>query len=137
MLLPNIVSRDADPIPVDPPPVMEGANEFRSWLRDLITLRRELLHDCRDTFELVEGENPRLLVHQYHHDGGNILCVHNFAAQPQVVDLKGIGESAEVILTSSGDHDQPVSLETMEIEGHGYRWLRTTSAAKATSSGRN
>jgi maltose alpha-D-glucosyltransferase/alpha-amylase len=137
MLLPNIVSRDADPIPVDPPPVMEGANEFRGWLRDLITLRSELLHDSRDTFELVEGENPRLLVHQYHHDGGNILCVHNFAAQPQVVDLKGIGESAEVILTSSGDLDQPVSLETMEIEGHGYRWLRTTSAAKATSSGRN
>ncbi len=125
MLLPGIVSRDADPIPVDPSPAMDGGAEFRDWVRDLIAFRRELLAGCRDTFELVEGENPRLLVHRYHDDDGCIVCVHNFASQPQVVDLQGTGESAKVLLTSDGDNDVPASLETMEIEGHGFRWLRT------------
>lgn len=128
MLLPNIVSRDAAPIPVDPPPMIEEASEFRDWVRGLTSLRGELLRDCRDTFELVEGENPRLLVHRYHVDKGSIVCVHNFAAQPQVVDLQEIAGSANVLLTSSGDVDQSLSLATMEIEGHGYRWLRIASS---------
>jgi maltose alpha-D-glucosyltransferase/alpha-amylase len=103
-------------------------NSLLAWMQRAINLRRQCPEFGYGTFEILEVDNPSLLVHQCKWNGGHVVAVHNFADSKAQFPVEKISNKQAIILLDLfGDHEYTPaqdSNEHIELEGFGYRWFR-------------
>ncbi|HET8684940.1 MAG TPA: alpha-amylase family protein [Micromonosporaceae bacterium] len=75
---------------------------------------------------------PGVLVHRADGSSGSMLFLHNLGAQAATVDLGGLsGEAADPVEVLA-DQDYPPlgKLDSLDLAGYGYRWVRLRRGAK-------
>jgi len=97
----------------------------------LLSFIRTLAHTYRTSFEIGFGEceiidqdDPSLLVHAMNWDEGRLIFLHNFSSSPATVSLDVQGEQVLDILEGRREPLSEDGSVDLVLEGYGYRWLR-------------
>ena len=123
MLLANIVAKEAVPVSVEVPGRRAGADDFRTWLADLIALRKQVVDPVKPSFEVIESGSPAVLAHRYAGQETSLLCLHNFSGQAQHVRLEDDLPAARVVLGEGQMCCRERRAGTWTLEPHGFRWV--------------
>jgi maltose alpha-D-glucosyltransferase/alpha-amylase len=96
-----------------------------SWLERVFRTMRECPEFGTGHAEPVDVGDRAVLVVHFESETGTMLALTNLAADPRVVDASSVatGQATEIF----GDHDYGTldpSLAHIELDGHGYRWIR-------------
>lgn len=97
-----------------------------TWFERMLHTRRECGEiGCGDHTVLDSG-NPAVLAHLAAGERGAILFLHNLSPHPCRVAPAGVpaGERPPLNLAADGDYDKDVDLDSLALNGYGYRWLR-------------
>jgi maltose alpha-D-glucosyltransferase/alpha-amylase len=70
--------------------------------------------------------DPGVLVHRADGSTGTMLFLHNLSAEPATLDLGDLAGEADHPNQVFGNrqHEEPLNLSTLELDGYGYRWIR-------------
>jgi trehalose synthase len=79
-------------------------------------------------FQLIEQSNPAVLAHSVSGAEGRMIALHNFGAEPVVVELSidGVGDEDELVdlLADGTTRTSATGTVSLALDGYGYRWLR-------------
>jgi maltose alpha-D-glucosyltransferase/alpha-amylase len=99
----------------------------------LLTWFERILHALRECPEVGSGDHTMLddgpshvLVHRADGRGGSTLFVHNLADRPCTLQLGSHRDPEHRPLNffADSDYGPDVDLDTVEVAGFGYRWIR-------------
>ncbi|HYN92283.1 MAG TPA: alpha-amylase family protein [Pilimelia sp.] len=103
------------------------ADSLLAWFERMIRTLREAPEvgsgSCRHVDVLTP---PGVLVHRADGPTGTMLFLHNLGTDTVKVDLGSLAAEAESpndVLADS-DYAEPGGLDSLELAGHGYRWIR-------------
>jgi len=107
-----------------------------NWMERLIRRRKECPEIGWGAWRLVETAEPAAFAHRCDWEGRTLIAVHNVSDEPitttlRVDDADGWERLADLL----GDRAyEPTRRDRLEIEldAHGYRWLRVTRAGART-----
>jgi maltose alpha-D-glucosyltransferase/alpha-amylase len=98
-----------------------------NWMTAMIRLRKECPEVGHGDWEIIEVDNPHVLVLLYQWKGERILTLHNFIEKPTEVQLKLKVEHADKLIDllnieesltdEKGEH-------LLLLDAYGYRWMR-------------
>jgi maltose alpha-D-glucosyltransferase / alpha-amylase len=97
------------------------------WLIAMVRLRKECPEIGWGEWENVATANAHVLATLYHWRGNAVLCVHNFAAEPQEIAVRlGVegGERLANLLRAEDSTAGPDGRHTLSLERYAYRWYR-------------
>lgn len=107
-----------------------------NWIQRLVHLRKENPEFGWGEFDLVETEEPGVIIHRCTCEGSSILAIHNLAdaETPISFSLSSTPDLVDVFANRQYD-----SLEgetyNFTIDPYGYRWLRFRDAHATSESG--
>ncbi|MEU4191931.1 alpha-amylase family protein [Kribbella sp. NPDC026611] len=101
-----------------------------NWMKLLILRYRESPELSWGTCTILETGAPAVFAHRSDYEGGSIVAVHNFSAEPVKISLavaeSGAGLRAVDLLVNPADEpavgDDGVA--SLDLAGYGCRWLR-------------
>ncbi|MFD5226407.1 alpha-amylase family protein [Microbacterium sp. NPDC058342] len=98
-----------------------------SFIATLIARYRSTPEIAWGDLEVLDGGEPRVLVHQAVFDGTAFIALHNFSPEPATVRLSALpdGATATVLLEHRGSAPQDEHTE-QQLDGYGFRWLRVS-----------
>ena len=108
-----------------------------AFVNRLIGARRDCPEIGWGDWEILETGDPRVLALRMQWQGGQVLTVHNFGADPAqarlaIADDTDRGQPREVLADS--DYPAPaVPGAPLSINGYGYRWLRLVHQAETAT----
>ncbi|WP_433827119.1 alpha-amylase family protein [Actinoplanes sp. CA-015351] len=141
-LLPNGGFSTADPSKIGRPVISGGeygfekvnvtqqrhdAKSLLSWFERMIRTLRETPEVGGGTCTHVDVPVPRgVLVHRADDASGTVVFVHNLGKEAGVVDLSSLAGEAEFPndVLADQEYPEPGKLDAIQVEGHGYRWIR-------------
>ena len=113
--------------------VAEQQRDAKSLLnatKHMIRVRKENLAFGWGQWQLLETDNPYVLVHRCDWQHTTVLAVHNLSAEPQTIEMDMADLKNEAIeeLLSDRDYESPrKAADPLEIGEYGYRWFRLRS----------
>ena len=112
----NVADQERDP------------DSLLSWMRRLIESYRRCPELAWGNCEVLDAGDPAVLAHRCDTDGGTVLALHNFGAEPTRVALKltGLDESCLLndVLANGSERVAKDGSVTLQLERYGCRWLR-------------
>jgi maltose alpha-D-glucosyltransferase/alpha-amylase len=95
----------------------------------MIRTRKETPEFGFGSWQLVATDQPTVLAHDAHWQGGRVLALHNLGPAPCRVRIKLDGEERASLVEDllGGRDDAPLRrgpLDRIPLAGYGYRWLR-------------
>jgi maltose alpha-D-glucosyltransferase/alpha-amylase len=121
------------------PPISRGPFSFRQvnvadaqrdegsllrFVQRAIRIRRRL-RELKGAWEPVRVREPGVVALRYEVDGSALVTLHNLSAAPARVH----GVSAEGLVDVFANRGYPPPRRAVELDGHGFRWLRAPDAA--------
>jgi maltose alpha-D-glucosyltransferase/alpha-amylase len=104
-----------------------------NWFERLIRRRRECPEIGFGTLELLDAGAPSVLAHRCDWDGSTIVALHELAGEAAkvalAVDAPDDGD-ALVDLFSDEEHGLDGGRVELELEPHGFRWMRVRRAGR-------
>ena len=94
-----------------------------NWFRRAIQVRKESLELGIGRWEPLAPGSASVLALRFDGDGRSLTVLHNLSAEPVRARVDGEGF---VDLFANRDYEEPG--RTIELDGHGYRWLRRADA---------
>lgn len=148
---PNAGFSDAPPDELVCPVIDDGPFDYESvnvadqqvdpdsqfnWMQRLIHVRKENPELGWGHFDLVETEDPGVMVHRCTWEESMVVAVHNLAGEATTISfsLPDSPRLTDVIANAAYEPLEPDPYE-FEVDPYGYRWLRTGSVPAAHSSG--
>ena len=99
-----------------------------NWIKLLILRYRESPELSWGTCTILEHESPSVLAHRTDYEGGSVIALHNFAAEPAGVTLAvsgtGVGTRVTDLLTGQTTDVGNDGTLRHEVGPHGCCWLR-------------
>jgi maltose alpha-D-glucosyltransferase/alpha-amylase len=95
-------------------------NSLLHFVRRAVRARRELRALGTGDWEAVRVRNPAVLALRYRTEGEELLAVHNLSSAPAGVR----GLDADGLTDAFSNRDYSAASRTVELDGHGFRWLR-------------
>jgi maltose alpha-D-glucosyltransferase/alpha-amylase len=89
------------------------------WFRRAVQVRRESLEIGNARWEQLPAGTPSVLALRFEGDGRQITVLNNLSAEPVRARVDGTGL---VDVLADRTYEEPG--RTIELDGHGYRWLR-------------
>jgi maltose alpha-D-glucosyltransferase/alpha-amylase len=131
----------ADPACLVSPVIDEGPYDFRTvnvtaqrrdetsllvWFERMLHTLRECPEVGRGHHEVLDTGTEAVLAHRASLPGGDMLFLHNLAVRPCEIRLDPDRLSAQraVDIAADGDYGGTVDLESIALDGYGYRWIR-------------
>ncbi|TDD13861.1 trehalose synthase [Kribbella turkmenica] len=112
----NVASQRRDP------------DSLMSWIKLLAQRYRECPELSWGECTVLEHESPSVFAHRSDCEGGTIVAVHNFAAEPARATLAiagaGVGVRAVDLLCDGTEDIGPDGTFELDLEPYGCRWLR-------------
>ena len=98
-----------------------------SWFERMIRTLREAPEVGAGTCTHVDVPVPEgVLVHRADDSTGTMLFVHNLGPEPATSDLSTVAPEAESPndVLADQEYPEPGTFESVQVSGHGYRWIR-------------
>jgi len=95
------------------------------FVRRAIRCRRESHELATGAWEPVAARAPSVFALRYRSNASELLAVHNLGATP--VRVRGLGAGDLVDILADRPYGSPAT--SVELDGYGFRWLRTRDAA--------
>lgn len=99
---------------------------FLNWMINLIKLRKSCPEIGLGDWEVLKTNSANSLAIRYSHQGQSVVVVHNFAEDPQEVQLE-TQEKEETwfdLVDQERDIKSQENTVTLSLEGYGYRWYK-------------
>jgi maltose alpha-D-glucosyltransferase/alpha-amylase len=96
-----------------------------NWTEHAIRTRKQCPEISFGQWEIMETNDPGVLVHCCTWQGRTVIIVHNLTGEPRTVDLRL--EATHPLLNLFGDqtYEPPaVGGRALQLDAYGYRWLR-------------
>ncbi|WP_327054091.1 alpha-amylase family protein [Halomicrococcus gelatinilyticus] len=110
-----------------------------NWMQRLVALRKENPELGWGKFDLLETEEPGVIIHRCRWDGTGVLAIHNLADEETDVTFSLPGDPRLVDVFANRQYDPLDSAESdgyeFTIDPYGYRWSRLRSAKATGKSG--
>ena len=105
-----------------------------NWFERLIRRRRECPELGFGSLEILDAGEPSVFAHRCDWDGSTIVAVHELGGTAVTVALTTLDEPADaealVDLFSDEEHALEDGRVELELEPHGFRWLRVRRAGR-------
>jgi maltose alpha-D-glucosyltransferase/alpha-amylase len=112
----NVASQERDP------------ESLLSWMRSLIESYRACPELAWGRYEVLDAGDTAVLAHRCDTEGGTVVAVHNFGANPTNAALKltGLDDSCLLkdVLTNGSQRVAKDGSVTLKLKRYGCRWLR-------------
>lgn len=104
---------------------LEDPTSLLSWLKIMITIRKQHSVFGEGTLSLCSPKNKSIIAYLRENDLEKILVIANFSSENQQISLKDLCVKNVGFLDVINLY-QPVVLEDqiLTLEGHGFRWLK-------------
>jgi maltose alpha-D-glucosyltransferase/alpha-amylase len=103
-------------------------NSLLTWFERILHALRECEEIGSGDHEMIDAGPPNILVHRASGRLGSTLFVHNLADQPCKLQLGAYRDPEQRPLNFIADSDygsgQDLDLDSLEVAGYGYRWIR-------------
>jgi maltose alpha-D-glucosyltransferase/alpha-amylase len=86
---------------------------------------RRRLRELKGAWEPLRVREPSVLALRYEVDGSKLVALHNLSASPVQVH----GAAADGLVDVFANRAYPSPRRAVELDGHGFRWLRDPDAA--------
>ncbi|CAN5809423.1 alpha-amylase family protein [soil metagenome] len=105
---------------------LEDPESLLSWMKSAIAVRRQTPEFGWGKPEVIQTSHPQVLAHRCGRAGQVVVAVHNLDAETHTVRIEpGDGPRRfEVILGGDEVFEVQDAAISMELEPHGFRWLR-------------
>jgi maltose alpha-D-glucosyltransferase / alpha-amylase len=145
----------ADPASMVLPPIMDPVYGFTavnveaqagdqhsllSWMRRMLTLRRNYKIFGRGSFQFLYPRNRRILAYLREYDGQTVLCVANLARTPQAVELDLAAYMGRVPIELTGPSPFPPIGQLsylLTLPPYGFYWFELKASNEAAPSWRD
>ena len=104
---------------------MEDPTSLLSWLKIMITVRKQHSVFGAGTSKLCSPKNKSIIAYFRENEQEKILVIANFSSESQQVALKELGIKDQELQDVLNLY-QPVVLDdrVLTLEGYGFRWLK-------------
>jgi len=123
-----VVEGELSPEQVNVAAQRHDPDSLLNWIKLLILRYRETPELSWGTCTILEHESPSVLAHRTDYEGGSVIALHNFAAEPAGVTLAvsgtGVGTRVTDLLTGQTTDVENDGTLRHEVGPHGCCWLR-------------
>jgi len=108
---------------------LENSSSLLSFMKSLISKRKDCTEIGYGEWETISLENDRLLAILYKHDDKKLLTICNFSSRKEKGKLGELAENDDLVdLLSDSEYKNPKS--TVEVNAYGYRWIKVVTKKK-------
>lgn len=109
----NVIDQQRDP------------SSLFNWMDRAVNSRKETPEFGWGECEIIEVNNPKVMVHSCKNNGGLAIAIHNFSDEEQTVKLKTKLPEGMMEVFADKRYDQLNSkIKKITVSPYGYRWLR-------------
>lgn len=117
------LSHETDPAETNVLRQRHDKGSLLSWMRDLVDARRQHPAIGLGRPEFFDTGSDSVLGHCCVWQGDAFVALHNLSNEAFSVAAGSLPVGSEAMVTFSDDGDRGPIPDTIELDGHGYRWL--------------
>jgi maltose alpha-D-glucosyltransferase/alpha-amylase len=104
------------------------AGSLYAWMAHAIRVRRECPELGWGEWRTLDVGDPRVLAIEYRWRDGQLVTLHNLAAEPAAIrlpaDASGSGQEHDVRQVLGDGQPSSAAGQSITVDGYGFRWLR-------------